>query len=194
MPAAPEAAANPHTSSARMAGSWSASGPADRPNATVKSASPARIAVHSSKRLVHGRLAMAHIVVVHGGQVVVRQRITVYALDGGRGGERGAGRHREQARRFQDQKGPQALAPPRLAWRMAWIRRGGVPLVARLSNSRSRRSSISRAAFSSCWLNTMLSPYLSGVTLPIGDMLLHAFFLPSGASSKWRLSAEGTEP
>ena len=73
--------------------------------------------------LVHGRLAPAQIVVVHGGQVVVHQRITVYALDGGRGGERGA---RTAPRTSLPIPGPEraASACPLPRRHGAWLRSG----------------------------------------------------------------------
>ena len=77
--------------------------------------------------VVHGGLAPAQVIIVHGGQVVVHQRITMYAFDGGRGGERGRPDDTRTSPPFQQQKWPQALAAPSVAWRMAWIRRGGVP-------------------------------------------------------------------
>ena len=60
--------------------------------------------------LVDGRPAAAEIVVVHGRQVVVNQRIAVYAFERRRDLERGLCRDAEQARAFERQEGPQALA------------------------------------------------------------------------------------
>ena len=49
--------------------------------------------------LVHGRLAAAQVVVVHGRQVVVDQRVAVDHLDGEPGDDRAFGRRRRRCRR-----------------------------------------------------------------------------------------------
>ena len=60
--------------------------------------------------LPHGRPAAAHLVVVHGRQVVMRERIAVDAFDRRRGVDRALGCEPEKGRRFDDEKRPQPLA------------------------------------------------------------------------------------
>ena len=60
--------------------------------------------------LVHGGLAAAQIVVVHGRQIVMNERIAVHALERRRRLHRGLGCNAEQAGALQHQKGTQPLA------------------------------------------------------------------------------------
>jgi hypothetical protein len=60
--------------------------------------------------LVHGGLTAAQIVVVHGRQVVVNERIAVHALERRRRFQRGLMCNAEQAGALEHQKGTQPLA------------------------------------------------------------------------------------
>ena len=60
--------------------------------------------------LVHGGPAAAQVVVVHGGQVVVHQRVAVHALESRGGRQRGLARHAEQTRALEHQERAQPLA------------------------------------------------------------------------------------
>ena len=69
-----------------------------------------RVAGENSGRFVelamHGRAPAPEIVVVHGGQVVVDQRITVRAFDRHAGAQRRFARDAEGPRGFDGQEGP----------------------------------------------------------------------------------------
>ena len=81
MPPRPEARASASTSSTRTAGLGWVSGRDRMSKAKVSRPSPARIAVASSKALCDGRPPAAQLVVVHGRQVVMHQRIAVHAFE-----------------------------------------------------------------------------------------------------------------
>ncbi len=59
---------------------------------------------------VDGRLAATQVVVVHGRQVVVDQRVAVYAFEGGGDAQRSGAGRAEQGGALQHQEGPQPLA------------------------------------------------------------------------------------
>ena len=68
------------------------------------------MAVHSSKALWTVGLPRRRVVVVHGRQIVVDERIAVHALERRRGCERGLRRNAEQGGALQSQEGTQPLA------------------------------------------------------------------------------------
>ena len=75
------------------------------------------------ERLVHGRPAAAQVVVVHGGQIVMHQRVTVQAFERGAGQQRAARARRRTARRSRP-AGTAAAVCRRRARHGAWRRAG----------------------------------------------------------------------
>ena len=112
MPPMPEASARRDTKAARTAGSLCVRPSASAAKASVISASPARIAVASSYMTWDRGLAAAQVVVVHGGQVVVDQRVAVDALDRRRRAQKAriVGSEPEQPGRFDHQRRAEPLA------------------------------------------------------------------------------------
>ena len=129
---------------ARIAASGWVSGRLRISKAKVRSASPARMAVASSKARCNGRAAAAQIVIVHGGKIVMDERIAMHAFKR-RADAQGAlaAARRKAARSRSTRKGPQALSR-RPARHSAWprrARRGPLP-----ASSRSSRASVAAAA------------------------------------------------
>ena len=165
MPAAPAARASPATSAGIDGRVAVRARLARTSNASVSRASPARMAVHSSKALCTVGLPAAQVVVVHGGQVVVHQGVAVHALDGrGRVQPRPRRLRRTAPRVSITRKGRRRLPPPSAAWRIAATMRSGAPAVAVPSRIADSRRSTSCAASSRRWLKAMCFPHLAGGT------------------------------
>ncbi len=112
-------------------------------NERDSSASPARIAVASSQLPVAGRPTSPHIVIVHRGQIVVHQGISVHHLDRGGGAQRASYGHVEHRRTGRQEIGSDILAAAerRIAHRFADprfrpVRRGQEPVQRILHASR----------------------------------------------------------
>ena len=105
--------------------------------------------------LVQRRLAAPQVVVVHGGEVVVHQRVAMHALDCGGDVEGDGGRNIEQRRAFEDEEGtePLASAEDGLAHGAPQPRRHGGAGASRISAS---RASVCRAQSASLCAKLMI--------------------------------------
>ena len=98
-------------SSVRTPGSGCVAGEASSSNASVNSASPERMGGALVEGLVHDGLAAPHVVVVHGRQIIVDERIAVHALERYSRLDRGLGLDAEELGALKRQEWPQPLAP-----------------------------------------------------------------------------------
>ena len=114
------------------------------------------------KGLVHGRTSPAHVVVVHGGEVVMHERVAMHAFERASSVERGLLIDPEQLCRLHQEKGaePLAAAQHRIAHRLGKIAlgQGRFPWAPALAPSSSAASlaSTSLAARSSSSLKAIL--------------------------------------